>query len=174
MQYHKFILSFLSLVIVSRCLPNKRPAVISQNIWFPFASLSFFLSVISWRNLPLFRQRRLPCFPEKNSSGVVGSGVSNTCCTRRHGMRKTAPRRFLLSFVISYFPKRCCIRFKTRLMLFFRQHSFSFRSRGLDKAVLLEDWRKCLLLSWFRCFVEMFALNCRILRLLFSSKSQIF
>jgi hypothetical protein len=65
-------------------------------------------------------------FRKKNSSGVTGSGVSNTCYTRRQGMRKIAPRRFLRSFLIYYFPKLCCIRFKTRLRLFFRQHSISF------------------------------------------------
>jgi len=97
-------------------------------------------------------------FPEKIQVGLQEMEYQRHVDTRRHGVRKVPPRWFLRSFLVFYFPKLCCIPFKTRLSLFLRQHSIYFWSLVLENVGLLEDWRKCLLSARSRFWVEIFVL----------------
>jgi hypothetical protein len=58
-------------------------------------------------------------------------------------VRKAAPPRVLHNFLIIHFQESRWMHFQMRLRLFCRQYSINFWSRGLEKAVLLEDWRQC-------------------------------
>ena len=133
----------LSLVLYCLCLAYKRPTVISQHIWVPFAAsppppphsgsiLMEPFTVLVRDGSNISRGKKIP-------SGNAWNGFSTTCCTPRHGTRKVTPPRVLLGFLIFYFPpKSCRIRFHTRPKLFSRQHSIYFWRRGLETAALLE------------------------------------
>ena len=115
----------LSLAFFCWYLPCEHSAEISQHIWVTFAALSLSLSlsiiyiyiyiylcgIYPDRTSHRARQRQLPYYPEKNPSWIAGNEVSATCCAPRRGMWKLAPPRFLLRFLIFYFPKSSCMRF---------------------------------------------------------------
>jgi hypothetical protein len=98
---------------------------------FLFRCIFFPFGIYRDGTLHRARQRRLPHLPEESSTEIAGNGVPTTCCTPRHTMRKVVPTQFLRSFLVSYFPKSCCIRFKMLPSLLSRQNSIDFKSRVL-------------------------------------------
>lgn len=64
--------------------------------------------------------------PKKIQVGFQEMEFQRHVDTRRHGVKKVPPQLFVHSFMVFYFPKLCCIPFKTRLRLFLRQHSIYF------------------------------------------------
>ena len=127
----------LSRVFFYWCLAYKRPTVISQHVWVSFTAVSFFpFGIYPDGTIHRACRRRLSYFPGENQSGVAR-------CTPRFVVRKADPQRVQRSFLNFHFPKSCCMRFQTHLRLFRRQHSIYFWSRGLEKAVLLQDSRQC-------------------------------
>ena len=117
----------LSFVFFCRCLPYKRPGVINQHIWVPFAAVSFVpFRIYTDVTFHRARQRRVPYFWGENPGRIAGNGVSKTCCTPRRGMRTVAPPRFQHSSLIICVPKSCCIRLQTRPSPFHRQRSIYF------------------------------------------------
>jgi hypothetical protein len=124
----------LSLVLYCLCLAYKRPTVISQHIWVPFATVSFSHSGHILTKPSLCSSEADPMFPwKKNPRGIPGNCVSMTCFTPRHGVKQVDPPWFLPSFLIFHFPKRRCMRLQK---LFSRQHSIYVWSRRSWKSLL--------------------------------------
>ena len=125
-QERLILSSFVSRVLLLGFFVQ-RPACLGsfcRCIFFPFG-------IYHDGTLHRARQRHLPYLPEESSIETAANGVPTTCCTPRHTMRKVVPTQFLRSFLISYFPKSCCIRFQMLPSLFSRQNSIDFKSRVL-------------------------------------------
>ena len=152
--------SFCRLVFFCWCLPYKRPTVGSQHICVPFATVSFFpFGIYPDATFHHARQRRLPYFPEKIQVGLQEMGFPRHVAPHGKVREKQVLHDFYVVFWFFLFPKSCCTLFKTRPRLFSPHHSIYFWSGGLGKPVLLEDRRKCLLLSWFSLMLGNFCLK---------------
>jgi len=93
-----YILLLVSLVRASSSNQSTYLGFICNHIFFSFG-------IYPDGTFHHARQRQLPYFPGKCTSGIAGNGISMALCTARHGMRKVASPQFLRSFLIFYFPK---------------------------------------------------------------------